>query len=142
MASATESATGIGGGDGLQGNVAMLFGVVLTLVGVLGFAGILVTTQDGMQQLLIFGISPLHNAVHLLTGLAGLGAGFAAGGAYSRDYNKYLGVVYLLVFVVGLVAVLANVGFLVELLGLNMADNFLHLAIGVVLAGVGFGLTQ
>lgn len=138
MASATETSTGIGGGDGLQGNVALLFGVVLTLVGVLGFAGILV--NDG--ELIIFGISPLHNAVHLLTGLAGLGAGFAAGGAYSRDYNKYLGLVYLLVFVVGLVAVLANVGLVVDLLGLNMADNVLHLAIGVVLAAVGFGLTN
>lgn len=138
MASATESATGVGGGDGLQGNVALLFGIVLTLVGVLGFAGILV--NDG--ELLIFGISPLHNAVHLLTGIAGLGAGFAAGGAYSRDYNKYLGLVYLLVFVVGLVAVLANITLVVDLLGLNMADNFLHLAIGVVLAAVGFGLTN
>ena len=137
MASATETATGVDGG-GLQGNVALLFGIVLTLVGVLGFAGILV--EDG--ELLIFGISPLHNAVHLLTGIAGLGAGFAAGGAYSRDYNRYLGVVYLLVFVVGLVAVLANVTLLVDLLGLNMADNVLHLAIGVVLAAVGFGLTK
>lgn len=138
MASATETTAGVGGSEGLQGNVALLFGIVLTLVGVLGFAGILVT--DG--ELIIFGISPLHNAVHLLTGLAGLGAGFAAGGAYSRDYNRYLGVVYLLVFVVGLVAVLANVTVLVDLLGLNMADNVLHLAIGAVLAAVGFGLTN
>lgn len=141
MTSATESTTGVGG-EGVQGNVAMLFGVVLTLVEVLGIAGILVTTRDGMQRLLVFGISPLHNAVHLLTGLAGQGVGFAAGGAYSRDQDKYLGVVYLLVFVVGLVAVLANVGFLVELLGLSVADNLLHLAIDVVFASVGFGLTQ
>lgn len=141
MTSATESTTGVGG-EGVQGNVAMLFGVVLTLVEVLGIAGILVTTRDGMQRLLVFGISPLHNAVHLLTGLAVQGVGFAAGGAYSRDHNKYFDVVYLLVFVVGLVAVLANVGFLVELLGLSVADNLLHLAIDVVFASVGFGLTQ
>jgi uncharacterized membrane protein YoaK (UPF0700 family) len=114
----------------------LLFGVVLSLVGVL------VTTQNGMEQLLIFEISPLRNAVHLLTGIAGLGVGFAAVGAYSREHNRYLGLVYLLVFVVGLVAVLANIGFLVELLGPNMADNVLHLATGVMLAGVGFGLTQ
>jgi len=54
--------------SGLQKNVALLFGVVLALAGVTGFAGIFVT--DG-EILGTFGISPLHNAVHLLTGVAG-----------------------------------------------------------------------
>jgi len=124
---------------GLQKNVAILFGVVLTLVGILGFAGILVSGTDP-KTLIIFGISPLHNAVHLLTGVAGLAAGFIAGGKYGPDYNKYLGLVYILVFVVGVVAVVASITPVVELLGLNMADNVLHLLIGVVLASVGFGL--
>lgn len=130
MATATED-------TGIQKNIALLFGVVLTLVGIIGFAGILVTDQ---KILGIFGISPLHNAVHLLTGIIGLGVGFAAAGAYATDYNKYLGAVYILVFVVGVVVLAANVTFVVDLLGLNWADNVLHLLIGIVLVGVGFGL--
>ena len=39
-------------------------------------------------------------------------------------------------------AVLTNVTFVVDPLGLNVAENVLHLAIGVVLAAVGFGLTN
>jgi len=122
--------------SGLQRNVALPFGVVLALVGVIGFAGIPVT--DGEIPGL-FGISPLHNAVHLLTGVAGLAVGFAAGGAYSRDYNEYLGLVYLLVFVVGVVVLAADVTFVVDRFGLNRADNVLHLVLGIVLAAVDLG---
>lgn len=122
-----------------QKTIALVFGAVLTLVGILGFSGILVTEGDP-NTLIIFGISPLHNAVHLLTGVVGLAAGLAAGGSYSEDYNKYLGLVYILVFVVGVIAVVGSITVVVDLLGLNMADNVLHLVIGVVLAAVGYGV--
>jgi hypothetical protein len=135
MSNTTETATA-GGMSGQQKTVALVFGTVLTLVGIIGFSGILVTDS---KVLGIFGVSPLHNAVHLLTGVVGLAAGFAAGGGYSEDYNKYLGLVYLLVFVVGVVAVVASIDLVVDLLGLNVADNVLHLLIGVVLAAVGYG---
>jgi len=49
--------------SGLQRNVALPFGVVLALVGVIGFAGIPVTDGEIPG---IFGIGPLHNVVHLL----------------------------------------------------------------------------
>lgn len=121
----------------MQRNVALLFGAVLTVVGIIGFAGILVT--DG-HILGIFGISPLHNAVHLLTGVAGLGLGLAAGGTYGSEYNRYLGLIYLFVFVVGVVAVAGGIGIIVDPLNLGWADNVLHLLVGIVLAGVGFGI--
>lgn len=140
---ATETSTDTGG-ELLSDNqtvVALLFGAVLTLVGILGFAGVLVQTQGGESFLLgLFGITPVHNAIHLLTGLIGLVAGFYAGGAFGEEYNKYLGLVYIVVFVVGVIAVAAGVSALVDLLNLNMADNVLHLVLGVVLAGVGYGL--
>lgn len=139
MSNATETATA-GGMTGQQKTIALVFGAVLTLVGILGFSEILVTEGEP-DTLLVFGISPLHNAVHLLTGVVGLAAGYAAGGSYSKDYNKYLGLVYILVFVVGVVAVVGGIT-VVDLLGLDMADNALHLVIGVVLAAVGYGAAQ
>ncbi len=108
--------------------LAQVVGAVLTLVGVAGFL------TGGM--LLIFGINALHNVVHLVSGVLGLAAGFYAGGQWARYYNQGLGVVYLLVTALGFVAPALTA----SLLAINPADNFLHLALGIVLAGVGFGV--
>ena len=108
----------------LQQLLAQVVGAVLTLVGVAGFL------TGG--TLLIFGINPLHNVVHLLSGVLGLAAGFYASGLWARSYNQRLGVVYLLVTVLGFVAP----ALAASLLAINSADNFLHLVLGIVLAGV------
>ena len=110
---------------------ARVFGVVLTLVGILG---LLVTTdQDNVEPLLGFDVNLTHNIVHLLTGVLGLVAGFSAL-RYARTYAIVLGVVYTLLGIWGIVV---GEGF--DPFGLfgeiNMADNFLHLAIGVL--GIG-----
>lgn len=44
-------------------------------------------------------MNTLHNALHLLTGLAGLAAGYYAAGGFSDEYNKYGGLAYLLLVV-------------------------------------------
>lgn len=67
MASETRSA-GAASHSNIQKGVALLFGVVLALVGVSGFVSELVI--DG-KVLGIFGITPLHNVVHLLSGSSG-----------------------------------------------------------------------
>lgn len=108
--------------------LAQVVGAVLTLVGAAGFL------TGG--TLLIFGINTLHNLVHLLSGVLGLAAGFYAGGQWARYYNQGFGVVYLLVTVLGFAAP----ALAASLLAINPADNFLHLALGIVLAGVGFGV--
>lgn len=79
--------------DRLQVQTALGIGAVLALVGVLGF--ILVPIEG--QLFGIFGVNTFHNAVHLVTGIAGLAAGYAAAGAFSDDYNKYGGLAYLLI---------------------------------------------
>lgn len=109
---------------GTQKLLAQIVGVVLTLVGVAGFfMG---------DSLLGFGINTLHNVVHLVTGLLGLWVGFfSSEDDYAVNYNKWLGLVYVLVGVVGFFGVLS-------FLNVNAADNYLHLVLGVVLAGVGF----
>jgi len=110
---------------------ARVFGVVLTLVGILGF--FITTEQDVVESLLGFDVNLTHNFVHLATGLLGVVAGFAML-AYARTYAIVLGVVYTALGIWGLVV---GDGFdPFGLLGnVNMADNFLHLAIGVL--GIG-----
>ena len=112
-----------------QKMVAQIVGIVLTVVGVAGF---FVT-----DSLLGFGVNGAHNVIHLLSGLLGVGAGFYAAGQWARDYNKWLGVVYLAVAVLGFFWA----GF-AGWLNINAADNILHLVLGVVLAGVGFGVNE
>lgn len=109
-----------------QKTYALVLGVILLLVGVVGFA-----FED---TLLWFGINSVHNWVHILSGILALIAGWAAGGSYARTYNQVFGIVYLLVAILGL----AGVVFVMDLLNLNTADNLLHLAIGLVTTCVGF----
>lgn len=126
-----------------QTTVAIGVGAVLTLVGVFGFSDLLVSEA---KILGIFGITALHNAVHLLTGLVLVVGGMVAGGTKGEQVNRYLGVTYLLVFVVGVVGVLAGISFVTGAesvqLHIGWADNVLHLAIGGLLAGMGYGLTS
>lgn len=113
---------------------ALLFGLVLVVVGILGFVPQVVS--DG-KLFGIFGINAAHNLVHVLTGLLGLVLGMYAGGA--SLFNKVGGVLYLLVFVVGVIAVALGSGLY---LNLNWADNLLHLALALVVGTVGFAVGE
>jgi uncharacterized membrane protein len=115
--------------------LATIFGIVYVLIGIAGFfvtmgVGFLATT--GGLLLGIFEVNPLHNIAHLLIGAALLIAGLANVRA-AKGVNTTVGAVYLLLGVVGffLVGTAANI------LALNVADHFLHLASAVVLLGVG-----
>lgn len=107
---------------------ARIFGIVLTIVGVLGL--FVTTSQDTVDLLLGFDVNLTHNLVHLATGVLGLGAGFIML-SYARLYALVFGVVYTALGVWGLI-----VGDGFDPFGLfgnvNMADNILHLAIGVL----------
>ena len=117
--------------------VATIFGAVYLLIGLLGFAvtgGVGFIATDGGLLLGIFEVNPLHNIVHLLVGAALLIAGLASVPA-AKGVNITIGAVYLLLGIVGffLVGTEANI------LALNTADHFLHLASAIVLLGVGLG---
>lgn len=107
---------------------AVVIGAVLTLVGVLAP---LVAGESG--EFIVFGRNYLHDGIHLLTGLAGLGAGYYAGGRFARQYAVGLGAVYLVVAVAGVLFLQQ----LAELIALNAADNALHFLLAIVLLGVG-----
>ena len=122
----TTTTTGFRAGNNLNRTVAMIIGGVLVLVGLLGFV------WDPVLG--VFDVGPIHNVVHLLTGGILLAAAFANNGLYARQVNITLGVVYLLVALLGFIAA----GFLGSIIEYNMADNWLHVLLGVVLVGAGF----
>lgn len=110
-------------------NLAWAFGIVLTVVGILGFVPGL--TNDGLL-LGIFQVDPLHNVIHLLSGVVALVAVMM--GAYVRQYFQVFGVVYALVAILGFV----QGDTVLNLIAINMADNVLHVAIAAVSLWAGF----
>ena len=103
---------------------AAAFGLVYLLVGIAGFAVTGVDDFAGMHHhtLLIFAVNPLHNVIHVVLGLAWLGA--APHHRYARIANLAIGVVLGLVTVLGFVNGMGMLG----MSGLGDPDNFLHLA--------------
>lgn len=115
--------------------VAVTFGAVYLVVGLLGFAvtgGVSFLATEGGLLLGIFMVNPAHNVAHLLIGAALLVSGLASVRA-AKGANTVVGAAYLLLGIVGffLVGTAANV------LALNTFDHFLHLASALVLLAVG-----
>ena len=120
--------------------VATVFGAVYVVVGLLGFAvtsGVGFIATEGGLLLGVFEVNPLHNIAHILIGGALLVAGLASASA-AKAVNTTVGAVYLLLGIVGffLAGTAANI------LALNTADHFLHLASAIVLLGVGLGFER
>jgi hypothetical protein len=121
--------------------VALLFGIVFLLVGVLGFIPGITSEapgefagEDSEAELLgIFQVSILHNLVHLLFGIAGLALARTWDGA--RNFLIWGGVVYLLLWVIGLVG-------LGDWIPANSADHWLHFVLGVAMVGSGYLLSR
>ena len=121
-------------------------GAVFLLVGVLGFIPGITTDYDqmtfaghdsGASLLGIFQVSVLHNIVHLLFGLAGLGMARTAGAA--RSYLVGGGVVYLVLTVYGL---LIDKEAAANFVPVNRADDWLHLVLGVGMIALGVALSR
>jgi hypothetical protein len=66
--------------------LALLFGVVFLLIGILGFVPAVAPNE---MLLNIFHVNAAHNAIHLLTGVIALVAGMAGVGA-SKTFFKSL----------------------------------------------------
>ncbi len=118
---------------------ALTLGVVLVLVGLLGF---LVEPSFGIGDsaergtLIAFDINGWHNVVHVLSGIAGIA--LAGTAAKARMYCIGYGAVYVLVTILGFVV--GDGGLLLSLIPINTADNLLHLVIA--LTGIGIGLSS
>ena len=116
---------------GMAKTLALLFGIVFLLIGILGFAP---AAAPNEMLLNIFHVNAADNAVHLLTGIVALLAGMAGVGA-SKTLFKIFGVVYGLVAVLGFVV---GDGMLLGLISNNTADTWLHVGIAVVSLIIGF----
>ncbi|NUP75077.1 MAG: DUF4383 domain-containing protein [Sinomonas sp.] len=121
---------------------ATAVGAVFLLVGILGFVpgitgGAIGFAGLGSHAMLlgVFQVSVLHNIVHVLFGIAGLVLGRTVGG--SKGFLTWGGAIYLVLFVYGLVFGGESAGNFVPV---NMADNILHLVLGVGMIGLGLVL--
>jgi uncharacterized protein DUF4383 len=106
---------------------ATVFGVVYTLVGLIGFA---VAPGLPVGTLVVFPVNGVHNAVHLLFGLAGIAAVLTGRSVF---YARGAAILF---------AVLTVAGFLPQpLLGLvplGGADIALHAATAILAAAAGW----
>lgn len=116
-------------------------GVLFLLLGVLGFLpGItddfadlrLAGHQSGAMLLGVFQVSVLHNAVHLLFGVAGLALSRSVPTA--RAFLAGGGAVYLVLWLYGLAVDQRSAA---NVLPVNRADDWLHLLLGAVMILLG-----
>jgi len=122
----------------LAQRLAFLFGVTFLLVGILGFIPGITVSYDQLEfageesdaELLgLFQVSILHNIAHLLFGVGILAA------KRHRSALQYLlvaGVLYLVLFVYGLIASEKGSE---NFLPMNNGDDWLHLVLGIALLG-------
>lgn len=120
---------------------ALILGIVYLLIGVMGLIpglitsvaheGVAVNTLEG-NLLGIFPVNIVHTLVHLIIGVWGIAAYRSYDSA--RSYAKVVGVLFLVLFLMGLVPGLNTMFGMAPLMG---ADVWLHLLTG--LAGVYFG---
>jgi hypothetical protein len=125
---------------------AVVVAAVFLLVGILGFVPGATTEYDGMtfaghestaMLLGVFHVSILHNIVHLLFGIVGLALARTVSGATAFLIGG--GAVYLLLWLYGVVIDHDSAANFVPL---NTADNWLHLFLGVGMAGLGLALRR
>jgi hypothetical protein len=116
--------------------VALVFGIVFLLIGILGFIPAL---TPGMALLGLFMVNGIHSVIHLIFGVLGIAAAFTG---TERLYNRAGGIIYLLIGVLGFIPALVPGGLLLGLVMINLADNILHLVIGAILAYTGFALVN
>ena len=125
---------------------ALAVGIMFLLIGVLGFIPGITSnfdqfefaTADSKALLLgLFQVSILHNIVHLLFGVLGLAMARSVSGA--RTYLVFGGIVYLVLFLYGLLVGQESAANFVPL---NLADDFLHLFLGIGMILLGVVLTR
>ena len=123
---------------------ASTVGVVFLLVGLLGFIPGITSSYDQMMVaghesgallLGVFQVSILHNAVHLLFGIAGLA--FARTARTARSYLIGGGVIYLVLWLYGIILDPSSTA---NFIPLNNADNWLHLGLGIGMIALGVAL--
>ena len=109
--------------------VCKLVGVILLLVGLLGFTHVL--------DFLNASVGPAHathNLVHIVSGILALYFGFAGSSSSAKGFCLLFGIIYLALGVIGLAK--GNLDIAVIKLMLKKTDHLIHILVGVLfLAG-------
>ncbi|ABK02478.1 hypothetical protein Arth_1084 [Arthrobacter sp. FB24] len=146
MTTASPHAHGVHFGRTDVQNVGMGVGIVLMLVGVLGFIpGI--TQQYGELRFLgpdshamflgLFQTSMLLNIVQLVIGATGWA--MSRNGMGARNFLMGFGLLYIVLSIFGLIV---GVGSAANFLSLNTMDNWTHMVLGVLMIGAGWILSR
>lgn len=113
--------------------LAILFGIVFVIAGVLGFIPSFVTSGKLFD---IFRVNFEHNIVHLASGILAILCGLS-GGFASKVFFIIFGIVYALLALFGF---MQGEGKLFEMISINMADNYLHAGVAITSLLIGLGL--
>jgi len=109
---------------------ALIFGIFFLAA---GLAWHLPLFFDSNGLLLgLFQVDSMHNKVHLVSGLIALAAA-ATSGWWAKLYFKIFGGIYALLGILGFFFADAFLA-----MQINMADNLLHIGIGIVALLIGF----
>lgn len=118
-------------GKGRSGaeTLAMTFGVIFIVAGILGFIPNPLVSEGGL-----FEVNAFHNMVHIVTGGILLASPYYGASVIAM---RVLGVVYAIVTVLGFVSLdaLTSLG-----MAANHLDNWLHLLVAGALLWAGFAL--
>ena len=128
------------GNYGLAQGYAAVVGVVLVVVGLLGFIGNPIVGEPvpgGGGPIFVTGT--VHNIVHLATGLLALYVAFGLSGETQANGVIGLGILYVAVLVLTVLSptLFGILGTTPEY-GVNAADHLLHAALAIVSFGVGY----
>ena len=114
---------------------ALVIGLIFIAVGLLGFVD---NPIVGESENAIFHADRTHNLVHIISGVLFVLIALAAPG-FASTFLILFGLVYLALGIIGMVTI-GSEG-LTKLLGflhVNGAENYLHIALGVVILIAGF----
>ena len=113
---------------GVQKTFALILGIVLVLVGILGFIGNPLVGDTGY-----FGTNTVQDVLHIIAGAFGIYVGTKGKGP---GYNKTLGWIGIVLGILGFIPGVS--GLLATYLNINAQISVLHIVLGVLFAAVGY----
>ncbi len=109
---------------------ALLIGIIFIATGLLGF---IENPIVGASENAIFHADTVHNMVHIISGVLFVLVAMAAPGS-AAGFMVLFGIVYLAIGIIGFVSFGGEgMGKVFGFLHVNGADNYLHIALGVVI---------
>lgn len=115
-----------------QKTFALILGIVLALVGILGFFNNQLVGDTGF-----FGTNAFQDVLHIIAGLFGIWVGTKGEGP---GYNMTLGWIGIVLAVLGFIPTVKEL--LLNLLNINTNITILHLVIGIVALLVYYGTSK